>query len=135
MPESEQASEVEWWLHGEILPHTSLSLSNVGIIITRVTIYCGLCFKWRLCDLPSLESISTAQLTLYVLLPGFPDYPVLSEVEATFGNISDAIPPVAWSSLQMVYRVLLTHHQAIAICESAQTSWLYGTWGWERNLF
>lgn len=56
LPESEQAPEVEWWLHGEILPHTSHSLASVRIIITWVTIYCGLCFKW-LSDLPSLESI------------------------------------------------------------------------------
>lgn len=75
--------------------------------------------------MPSLESVFHSPAnSLYTLLPGFPDYPTPSEVEATLGNISDSIPPVAWSSLQMVYRVLLTHHQAIAIYESAQTSWL-----------
>lgn len=39
------------------------------------------------------------------------------------GNIFVSIPPVAWSSLEMVCRVPFPHHQATAIYESDQTSW------------
>lgn len=68
----------------------------------------------------------------YALCSNFwlPSCPTFNEVEATFVNIFGSAPPVAKSSLQMVYRTLVTHHQAIAIYESDQTSWLI----WHRGL-
>lgn len=59
-----------------------------------------------------------------------PSCTTFNEIEATFESIFGSTPLVARSSLQMVYRALITHHQAIAIYESDQTSWLI----WHRGL-
>lgn len=40
------------------------------------------------------------------------------------GELLSSTPPVAGGSLQMAHIALVTHHQAIIISESDQTSWL-----------
>lgn len=53
-----------------------------------------------------------------------PSCPTFEEVEAIWGSPLGSTPPVAGGSLQMAHIALITHHQAIIIGESDQTSWL-----------
>lgn len=94
---------------------------SVGELLSSVKIYCSVWLKWgRKFPSHPKNFSSIAQLGRLCTVSWLPSYPTFNRVEETFGTIFGSTPPVARSSLQMIYRAVVIHHQVIAINESDQ---------------
>lgn len=85
-------------------------------MLNSIKIYCNVWLKWgRTFTSPPKNLYSIAQPNILkkmcVQFSGFLATQVLIKLGQPFGNIFDSTPPVPRSSLQVIYRALITYHQ------------------------